>query len=48
VLGTLIRGLPQWQIEGLRRIAIPADMQKQHGFQPLGPADGPDSTANAP
>ena len=34
-------GSPQWQIEGLRRLEIPADMQKQHGFKPLGPADGP-------
>jgi hypothetical protein len=34
-------GSPQWQIEGLRRLEIPEDMQKQHGFKPLGPADGP-------
>jgi predicted TIM-barrel fold metal-dependent hydrolase len=34
-------GSPQWQIEGLRRLEIPQDMQKQHGFRPLGPADGP-------
>ena len=34
-------GAPQWQIEGLRRLEIPEDMQKQHGFAPLGPADGP-------
>jgi uncharacterized protein len=34
-------GSPQWQIEGLRRLEIPEDMQKQHGFAPLGPADGP-------
>jgi len=34
-------GSPQWQIEGLRRLEIPDDMQKQHGFKPLGPADGP-------
>ncbi len=33
-------GAPQWQIEGLRRLEIPEDMQKQHGFKPLGPADG--------
>lgn len=33
-------GSPQWQIEGLRRLEIPEDMQKKHGFQPLGPADG--------
>jgi predicted TIM-barrel fold metal-dependent hydrolase len=34
-------GSPQWQIEGLRRLEIPADMQKKHGFAALGPADGP-------
>jgi len=34
-------GAPQWQIEGLRRLEIPEDMQKNHGFAPLGPADGP-------
>ena len=34
-------GAPQWQIEGLRRLEIPEDMQKQHGFAPLGAADGP-------
>jgi uncharacterized protein len=33
-------GSPQWQIEALRRLEIPQDMQKQHGFRPLGPADG--------
>jgi uncharacterized protein len=33
-------GSPQWQIEALRRLEIPADMQKQHGFRPLGAADG--------
>lgn len=33
-------GSPQWQIEALRRLEIPEDMQKKHGFQPLGPADG--------
>src|SRR5271155_2025620 len=33
-------GAPQWQIEGLRRLEIPEDMQKKYGFQPLGPADG--------
>jgi len=38
-------GAPQWQIEGLRRLEIPEDMQKQHGFKPLGPADGPVKTA---
>ncbi|HUB11120.1 MAG TPA: amidohydrolase family protein [Acetobacteraceae bacterium] len=38
-------GAPQWQIEGLRRLEIPEDMQKQHGFQPLGAATGPVKTA---
>jgi len=33
-------GAPQWQIEGLRRLEIPEDMQKKHGFTPLGAADG--------
>jgi uncharacterized protein len=33
-------GAPQWQIEALRRLEIPEDMRKRHGFQPLGPADG--------
>jgi predicted TIM-barrel fold metal-dependent hydrolase len=34
-------GSPQWQIEGLRRLEIPEDMQKKSGFKPMGPADGP-------
>jgi hypothetical protein len=34
-------GSPQWQIEGLRRLEIPEDMQKKYGFAPMGPADGP-------
>jgi hypothetical protein len=34
-------GSPQWQIEGLRRLEIPEEMQKKHGFKPLGAADGP-------
>ena len=38
-------GSPQWQIEGFRRLEIPEDMQKKHGFKPLGPADGPVKTA---
>ena len=33
-------GSPQWQIEALRRLEIPEDMQRKHGFAPLGPADG--------
>jgi hypothetical protein len=38
-------GSPQWQIEGLRRLEIPEEMQKRFGFKPLGPADGPVKTA---
>ena len=38
-------GAPQWQIEGLRRLEIPEDMQRKYGFQPLGPATGPVKTA---
>jgi len=38
-------GSPQWQIEALRRLEIPDEMQKKHGFAPLGPADGPVKTA---
>ena len=34
-------GSPQWQIEALRRLEIPEDMQKKYGFNPLGAADGP-------
>ena len=34
-------GAPQWQIEGLRRLEIPAQMQEKYGFAPLGAADGP-------
>jgi predicted TIM-barrel fold metal-dependent hydrolase len=34
-------GSPQWQIEALRRLEIPEDIQKKYGFNPLGPADGP-------
>lgn len=33
-------GSPQWQIEALRRIEIPEEMQQKHGFSPLGAADG--------
>ena len=33
-------GSPQWQIEAPRRLEIPEDMQKKHGFVPLGPVDG--------
>jgi len=38
-------GSPQWQIEGLRRLEIPEEMQKRFGFAPLGGADGPVKTA---
>jgi uncharacterized protein len=38
-------GSPQWQIEALRRLEIPADLQKKYALQPLGPADGPIKTA---
>jgi hypothetical protein len=31
-------GGPQWQIEAFRRLEIPEDMQKKHGFAPLGGA----------
>jgi hypothetical protein len=33
-------GSPQWQIEGLRRLEIPQDMQRKNGFAPLGAPDG--------
>jgi hypothetical protein len=33
-------GSPQWQLEAMRRLEIPADMQKKYGFKPLGGADG--------
>ena len=38
-------GSPQWQIEGLRRLEIPEDMQKKYGYAPLGPGDGPIKSA---
>jgi hypothetical protein len=38
-------GSPQWQIEAPRRLEIPAEMQRRHGFTPLGPADGAVKTA---
>jgi uncharacterized protein len=38
-------GSPQWQIEALRRLEIPEDMQKKYGFKPMGAADGPVKTA---
>jgi predicted TIM-barrel fold metal-dependent hydrolase len=33
-------GAPQWQIEALRRLEIPEDLRKKHGYAALGPADG--------
>jgi uncharacterized protein len=33
-------GSPQWQIESLRRLEIPEDMQRKYGFKPLGDATG--------
>jgi hypothetical protein len=42
---SLWTGAPQWQIEALRRLEIPEDMQKKYGFAPLGPADGPVKSA---
>ena len=33
-------GSPQWQIDAFRRIEIPEDMRKAHGFAALGEADG--------
>src|SRR5262249_906170 len=38
-------GSPQWQIEGLRRLEIPADLQKRFALPALGAADGPTKTA---
>jgi uncharacterized protein len=38
-------GSPQWQIEAMRRLEIPEEMQKRHGFAPLGPANGMVKTA---
>jgi predicted TIM-barrel fold metal-dependent hydrolase len=34
-------GSPQWQIEALRRLEIPGELQRKYGLAPLGPADGP-------
>jgi uncharacterized protein len=38
-------GSPQWQIEALRRLEIPEEIQKSHNLKPLGAADGPVKTA---
>jgi uncharacterized protein len=37
---SVFNGSPQWQIEAMRRLEIPEDMQKKYGFAALG---GPDS-----
>ena len=42
---SLWTGSPQWQIEALRRLEIPDDIQKKYGLAPLGPATGPVKTA---
>jgi len=36
---TLWYGSPQWQIEAMRRLEIPEDMQKKYGFAALGDAN---------
>jgi len=36
---TLWYGSPQWQIEAMRRLEIPQDMQKKYGFAALGDAN---------
>ncbi len=33
-------GSPQWQIEAMRRLEMPEDLQEKFGFAPLGEADG--------
>ncbi len=38
-------GSPQWQIEAMRRLEMPEDLQEKYGFSPLGPADGSLKTA---
>ena len=37
---SVLYGSPQWQIEAMRRLEIPEEMRKKHGFAELGPADG--------
>ena len=36
---TLWYGSPQWQIEAMRRLEVPEDMQKKYGFAALGDAN---------
>jgi len=38
-------GAPQWQIEALRRLEVPEDLQEKFGLPALGAADGPVKTA---
>jgi len=38
-------GSPQWQIEALRRLEIPDELQRKFGLPALGPADGPVKSA---
>jgi hypothetical protein len=38
-------GSPQWQIEALRRLEVPEDLQKKYGYAPLGAAAGPVKSA---
>ena len=38
-------GSPQWQIEALRRLEMPEELQKKYSFKPLGAADGPVKSA---
>jgi uncharacterized protein len=42
---SLWTGAPQWQIEALRRMEIPEDIQKRYGLAPMGAATGPVKTA---
>jgi predicted TIM-barrel fold metal-dependent hydrolase len=42
---SLWTGAPQWQIEALRRMEIPEDIQKKYGLAPIGAANGPVKTA---
>jgi predicted TIM-barrel fold metal-dependent hydrolase len=37
---SVLYGSPQWQIEALRRLEIPEDMQQKHGFAALGGPTG--------
>jgi predicted TIM-barrel fold metal-dependent hydrolase len=37
---SLWTGAPQWQIEALRRMEIPEDIQKKYGLAPMGAANG--------